>query len=194
MVCAIHQPNFFPWRPFFQKMEECDVFVILTECQFEKNNFQNRFKQEGLYREWNTFSVNSGLEPIKNKRYLHPAPDYDIIKNNLPDYEYILNYFTFNIKDDSSSLMYTNIAIIRVIAELLGIDKSKIVVDYPTELTGTERLIDICKKFNCNTYLSGSGGAKQYLNQDLFKHHDIKLIFQDETTMIKKPILECLTK
>ena len=43
MRVSIHQPNFVPWYPFFQKIKEVDVFVILKECQFEKNGYQNRF-------------------------------------------------------------------------------------------------------------------------------------------------------
>ena len=37
MILAIHQPNFFPWWPYFEKIEQADMFVFLTHCQFEKN-------------------------------------------------------------------------------------------------------------------------------------------------------------
>ena len=43
MRVSIHQPNFVPWYPFFQKIKEVDKFIILKECQFEKNGYQNRF-------------------------------------------------------------------------------------------------------------------------------------------------------
>ena len=43
MKISIHQPNFVPWYPFFQKIQQCDKFIILTHCQFEKNGYQNRF-------------------------------------------------------------------------------------------------------------------------------------------------------
>ena len=66
MIVAIHQPNFIPWLPFFDKMAAADVFVILSECQFEKNGFQNRFQRNG----WNTMSVASGLAPIREKQYV----------------------------------------------------------------------------------------------------------------------------
>ena len=87
MRVAIHQPNFLPWYPFFQKIQEVDVFVILKECQFEKNNFQNRVNING---KWRTMSVNKGLEPIRNKTYLNPQSDWNKIKTNLPEYREIL--------------------------------------------------------------------------------------------------------
>ena len=49
MRVAIHQPNFFPWYPYFEKILRADIFVILQNCQFEKNNFQkNGIKKTGI--------------------------------------------------------------------------------------------------------------------------------------------------
>ena len=64
MRISIHQPNFVPWYPFFQKIKEVDVFVILKECQFEKNGYQNRFN---FNNKWYTMSVKKGLELMRDK-------------------------------------------------------------------------------------------------------------------------------
>ena len=58
MRLAIHQPNFMPWYPFFEKIKNCDKFIMLTHCQFEKNGYQNRFN---LNDKWYTMSVKKGL-------------------------------------------------------------------------------------------------------------------------------------
>src|SRR5579859_5180841 len=42
MILAAHQPQFCPWLGFFDKMRQADVFVILDDVQYEKNNWQNR--------------------------------------------------------------------------------------------------------------------------------------------------------
>ena len=42
MKITIHQPEHFPYLGFFQKMQEADLFVILDDVQFTKENFQNR--------------------------------------------------------------------------------------------------------------------------------------------------------
>ena len=97
MRIAIHQPNFLPWYPFFQKIKEVDRFVILKECQFEKNNYQNRFN---FNDRWHTMSVNKGLEPIIEKTYLNPENDWNKIKVNLFEYENTLNLFDGCVSDN----------------------------------------------------------------------------------------------
>ena len=42
MRISIHQPEHMPWLGFFHKMASCDVFVLLDNVQFKKNNWQNR--------------------------------------------------------------------------------------------------------------------------------------------------------
>ena len=79
MILAIHQPNFFPWWPYFEKIEQADMFVFLTHCEFEKNGYQNRFNHND---NWYTMSVKRGMKPISEKEYLNPKKDWDRIKSN----------------------------------------------------------------------------------------------------------------
>ena len=60
--------------------------------------------------------------------------------------------------------------------DMLNID-TKLKIDYPTELTSTERLVDICVKYGATTYLSGIG-AKEYLNESLFEEKGINVEYQ----------------
>lgn len=184
MTITIHQPNFFPYYPFFQKMEDADIFVILKHCQFEKNNFQNRFNKDS---KWYTMCVNKGLDPIYTKTYLSPEKDWKRIKDMLPDYKDVLDLFDDCI-DSNLSKMNSNI--IFKIKDILNI-KTKIIFDYPTELKGTERLVDICLKNRAKTYISGVSGSK-YMDLNKFSDSNIKVIFQDETKMVKKPIIDIL--
>jgi hypothetical protein len=64
-------------------------------------------------------------------------------------------------------------------------------IDYPTGLKGTERLVDICVKNGATTYISGISGSK-YLDTKQFTDNDISLLFQNETKMVKKPIIDIL--
>ncbi len=184
MIVSIHQPNFFPWYPFFQKIENSDKFIILGHCQFEKNNFQNRFNLEG---KWYTLSVLKGNDPIVDKEYANPFKDWEAIKRKLPQYENTLKDFDDCI---SYSVYYTNSAILIRIAEKLKL-KKPIWVDYESDLTGTDRLVDICKNNGATKYYSGPSG-KKYLELEKFEKENIEVIFQNPEKTVKKPILEVL--
>jgi len=184
MIVAIHQPNFMPWYPFFQKMREVDVFVILTRCQFEKNGLQNRFR---IHDKWKTLSVRRGLDSILSKQYIQPTKDWNAIKKSLPSYKVLLNSFGACI---CNSLADTNISIIRKLANLLKI-KTKIVLDTPTDLTSTQRLVSICKQHKASAYLSGSSG-RNYLDELAFVENDIEVLYQGEAALDKRSILEVL--
>jgi len=183
MKISIHQPNFFPWFPYFQKLMWADVFVLLENCQYEKNGFQNRFNKD---EKWHTMSTKSGMEPIVQKKFIDYKKDWEKIKKNLKEYKF-LNEF-----DDcfSDSLSVTNKNIIIKIAKILNI-KTKIIVDCPTNLTGTDRLIEICKSNNATEYLSGISG-KHYLDYEKFNNFKIKLLFQKEEEFIKTPIIDII--
>lgn len=176
-IVAIHQPNFFPWLPFFEKIQASDVFVILRHCQFEKNNYQNRFHYRDV---WRTMSTNKGLESIMKKRYIEPVKDWNKIKVNLKDKKHILDQFDDCI---SNNLFETNNKIILRMMDKLGI-KTPIEYDEPTELLSTDRLVKICKDLKATTYLAGIGG-KKYMELEKFAAEGISVVFQ-ETPADKK--------
>jgi hypothetical protein len=72
MRIGIHQPNFVPHFGFFYKMSQCDIFIILSQVQFEKNGYQNRYFLQDKQK-WVTKPVNGGLEPIYTKGYTDGA-------------------------------------------------------------------------------------------------------------------------
>lgn len=186
MIVAIHQPNFVPWLPFFDKMAAADVFVILTECQFEKNGFQNRFQRNG----WNTMSVGKGLSPIRDKQYVSPKKDWQRIKarNSNPPILFEMDALI------GPSLLETNVAIIRHLAAKLGI-KTHIELDFPTEKKSTERLVEICREFHATKYLAGASGDN-YMNPNLFAEAGIEIVTQTVDISRRIPIIDhlCLTE
>lgn len=180
MICAIHQPNFIPWTPYFEKIAQCDVFVIMRHCKFRKNDYQNRFN---LHNQWYTMSVVKETKPIFVKKYYNYSRDWMKIKKSLVHQYPVLKKFDHHICE---WVYKTNIAIILQICNALNI-QTKIMYDNPTYLTGTERLVDICKKVGATTYLSGPMG-KSYLNLSKFDNAHINVTFFEPTK--KTHILE----
>ena len=173
MKLTIHQPNLIPWIPFFEKMKEADVFVILGHCQFEKGGFQNRFKHKDF---WNTLSVSRGIDTIVNKRYTNYHYDWIKIAKRLGISDYLKDEIGSLL---SESLYQTNYNLIKLIAKRLNI-KTKIVSDYNTNKLGTYRIIDICKHYEATEYISGPSGSK-YLNLTLFENIKVSFFKSFET-------------
>ena len=176
MIVTIHQPNFVPWYSYFQKIEQADIFVLLGYCQFEKNGYQNRFY---LKDKWNTLSTKKGLDPIREKYYISPIEDWNKIKNRLFEYKNILSEMDNLI---TNNLYETNKNIIKHLINKLNIN-TPLVEDYPTELSSTSRLVDLCKHYGATTYLAGQGG-KEYLDESLFEKEGIKVIYQENLNKI----------
>lgn len=178
MILAAHQPNLCPYWPIFQKIAAADVFVILTHCQFEKGGYQNRFQHKG---EWMTMPVRRGLEQICDKKYISPEIAWARIVARYS----LLSQFDPCVHE---SLATMNTAIIWCACSILGI-KTKIVTDYATDLRGTDRLVDLCKHFGANEYLSGPSGP-DYLEMDKFGA--IKVSVQQVKDEDKKSLIEVL--
>ena len=184
MIVSIHQPNFFPWFPFFDKIRRSDVFVLLRFCQYEKSNYQNRF----FYRDrWRTMSVTRGLSPIIDKQYSNPFHDWAKIRESLKDKKEILDLYDNCI---SEGLFETNSRIIIKTLELLQI-KTIVEYDSPTNLLASDRLVELCKQFGAKTYLSGIGGRK-YLEIDKFKSEGINVEFQDVAERDRRHLLDAI--
>ncbi len=179
-VVSSHQPNFIPRMNFFEKIAQSDLFVIMSNCKYSSSAYQNRFNIGDTFY---NMVVESGTDLIYNKKYKNPERDWKNITDEFP----VLRMFDSMIHQ---SLRDTNTAIIKSVCGILNI-QTRIVHDYPTHKTGTERLVDICEYYGATHYLSGISGLK-YLDLKLFDRAGIEVIFQDEKTMDKRPLVEVL--
>jgi len=176
MIISIHQPEHFPYVGFFQKMEACDLFVILDDVQFTKNNFQNRnrFLNKNNIEEWFTIPIpsSSNTKLIKDIMILDQSNWQKKITTK------ILQNLKIDVSEvykTSNSLLYLNMASINFIRQKLSIDTPMIFSStLNIESKKSSRLLDICKNLNATSYLSGRGGI-DYLEQDLFIKNNIEL-------------------
>ena len=190
MVVSVHQPQYIPWLGFFDKIDKSDVFVFLDNVQYKKREFQNRNKirtKNGWM--WLTVPV------ISKGRYTQKIKDVQIdntadwpithlksIKLNYCRAKFFKKYFDFFqgvFNKRWVKLIDLNIYIIKHLLDFLGI-KKEIFLESGLKINSekTQRIIDICKKLNADTYLSGQG-AKEYLEESLFVKNKIKLVYQE---------------
>jgi hypothetical protein len=58
MIVAVHQPQYLPWLGYFDKINRADIFVLLDNVQFKKNEWQNRNRiKTANGRQWLTVPV-----------------------------------------------------------------------------------------------------------------------------------------
>ena len=94
-------------------------------------------------------------------------------------------------------LVDINEQIIYYVQKELGINTTLIKSsDYDFKGKKTDLIIELCKKFKTDTYLSGVGG-KNYMDLELFKKNNVKYVFSDFTHPVYlqrfKPFIENLS-
>lgn len=172
MIIAAHQPNYLPNLAFFSKMAQVDLFVIITNLQFEKQEgWQQRHKILGPNGDiWLTVPVlgsqnqlikevainNQVNWPRKHARSLKMA--YTKAKGKV----YLSKIISLYQKN-WTRLADLNIAAILLLKKILGI-KTPVLIDEETSGAKHNLLINLCKKYSAEVYLSGVG-AKLYLNE-----------------------------
>lgn len=191
ITVSIHQPNFMPWYPFFQKMAMSNMLVILTKAQFVKGNFHNRFN---IGKNWYTMSINKhpAFQLLDEKKYLNPIEDWETIKRRLPNYGKILSLFDDLI---TTNLVETNYRILTRVASILEIPTLIVPDRYnQMEMTGPRNLLRICLALNADAYLGGPSTNKYFTETDRLMFHKAGVMIRviEENKQIKKPILEIL--
>lgn len=74
------------------------------------------------------------------------------------------------------SLYDVNIHWILAIAKTLNINTNKIHPDFKTDKTGTERIIELCKRWDCDQYLTNPDATGKYLDEKMMNDNAIELI------------------
>lgn len=191
-ICAIHQPNFFPWLGYFDKIKRCDKFVVLDNVQYQKKGgtWSNRVAVniQGESK-WLTAPINrpSGLWNINETTFQSNNWRDKIIKTLQANYSKA--YFFKENKDfifelinySDNNLCNYNLHIITEICKYLNIEISNKLVlssDYNFSSSSNELLIDLTKATGCNIYMAG-GGASDYQNISLFKEEGLNFLYQN---------------
>ena len=178
MIVSIHQPEHFPYLGFFQKMKASDLFIILDDVKFKKNNFQNRnkFLNKNGMEEWFTIPVekraNSKL--IKDVKTSEDFGWKKKLKKQLQ--------MNFNLDSDLLDFIYDGDSLVSMNHRSIAHCRTKLKIKTDVVLSSdlnvggskTELLVNLCKEVGATTYLSGKGGL-DYLDKDLFKNIKLEI-------------------
>jgi hypothetical protein len=186
VIIAGHQPHYLPWLGYLSKILQADRFCLVDSIQFEKKNFQNRNKIRANHGEvlltvpvvtvgrfyQNICDVEiSESEPWRRKHW----KSIQLAYQKAPYFDRYAGFFEDVYAREWKLLVDLNEHMLRGLLEFFGIEK-EIVRSATFQPTGkkTDLLIDICKKTGSDGYLSGGGGARQYVEEDRF--HEAGLV------------------
>jgi hypothetical protein len=192
-VVAIHQPNFFPWLGYFDKLARSDVFVLLDHVQFQKKggNYANRVQllTGGGRAGWVTAPVersHSGTRSINEVVIDESRPWRQKLQKTIVANYARAAYFDamFPVVEElighpSTGLAELNEFAIRRLADEIDLPARHIVRSSSLEAAGsaTDLLVELVQAVGGDIYLSG-GGADGYMEADKFEAAGIELRMQ----------------
>ncbi len=175
MKIAIHQPNFLPNLAYFYKMIQVDLFIVVSNLQFERyEGWQRRHKIPAHDRDlWLTVPVlGSQNQKIKDVRINNKADwrrkhmrALQLRYSRTPEPE-LLSQILKIYPREWSRLVDINMAFISLLKNYMGIQTS-VVLDEDAAGVKEELIISTCRKYGADEYVSGMGG-KNYLTEQHF--------------------------
>lgn len=192
-VVAIHQPNFFPWLGFFDKIARSDAFIALDHVQFPKTrdgNWGNRVKMQ-LYgnADWVTVPLvrgYQGFRRIDEMQIDNHAPWRRKLARALQDsygragrFRDVFPAILALVEHPTDNLADYNLHAITSICEGLKIPTKHIVRSSTLKVAGgkTDLLIDLVGIVGGTAYLAG-GGASGYQDDSLLEAAGIPVAYQ----------------
>ena len=195
MLVAIHQPLYFPWLGYLDRMAKSDMFVVLDHVQFERRNYQNRANillegepkwltvpvvqlsqkerifetrvdnSEGGSRQW-------GPNHFKTLRYAYRKSPY--FENYAPRLREILEARWDRLID-------LNLATLEFLREAFEIRTPlRLSSQMRAEGARSDLLLNLCREVGPGTtFLGGMGGSRRYLDQDAFASAGVGVQWQE---------------
>lgn len=185
---AICQSNYIPWKGYFDLINIADEFFLLDCVQYTKNDWRNRnlIKTEnGLI--WLTIPVyhrnlSQKISETQSVGHMWRVKHWKSIQQYYSKALFFNKYREFMqelyLGSKEVSLSIINFSFINAICSLLGIRTKINLIFENEEQDKNKRLINICKRSNADTYISGPA-AKKYIDEKLFEAEGITVKYMD---------------
>ena len=187
MNIAIHQPQYFPWLPYFLKIEESDLFIVLDTVDFQKNGLQNRnLIKTAQGAHWLTVPVRQQLGQKIVDVKIDISTDWRRKHWQTLQQSYRKAGF-FDLYGEELEALYArdwlslnelNIEIISMMMRWMEI-RTPLVRSSQMQATGaaSDLVLKLCIEAGATRYLSGTGG-KNYLEPDSFSKAGVEIVYR----------------
>lgn len=201
-IVAIHQPNFFPWLGYFDKIARSDAFIILDDVQLQKTggSWSNRVTLlVAGQSKWVTGPVDRAFHGTRTIREVTFARDgawrIKLVKtitanySRHPFFAETMEVIEPLILNAEPHVAEYNIHAITSVVERLGLDQTKIHRSSELEHHGTsnELLCSITKAVGGEVYMCG-GGADAYQQEEVFLRSGLRLSYQNFTHPVYRQV------
>ena len=192
-VVAIHQPNFFPWLGYFNKIALADVFIVMDNVQFPKTggtwlnrvrlavNGQATWVTMPVVRAYHGHKLISQMQIDNNKPWRSKLlKTIQMNYTRAPFFQEIFPCLEKLLNNSTDSLAEYNLHNIRFLVEALQVNPSKLVFGSTLNVEGsaTNLLISMVKAVGGTAYMCG-GGAAGYQEDEKFSSAKLELIYQN---------------
>jgi hypothetical protein len=188
---VILQPCYFPWGGVFEQILNADIYVHYDDVQFPRGrSFTSRVQvktgngtvegKDGVV--WMTVPVQrDGIHDINRTRIDYTRPwqhkHSQLLRQSMakaPFAKEALAIFEATTSQTWGSIAALNIAGIEAVTDYFGFTTTFYrSSQLDIKATSTKRLVDICKHFDADMYITGMG-AKNYIDHDQFEQANIR--------------------
>lgn len=193
MIVTAHQPHFFPWIGYLNRIHLCDCFMIMDNMLFTNNNYISRnriINSKGIqYINLPVRKVN-GLKTRINELLIDNKTKNNwklkllrTIKHNYYQGEGF-KYF-FPLLEDLFSANYElyidfYLKSLDLIMKYIGIEKKIMLASEKNTLGRKENelFLNILRDSNCNHILLGIGASTKYIDKNFIENKGFKVCYQ----------------
>ena len=193
MKVAIHQPHYFPWLGYLNKMARTDTFILMDEVQItdSSNMYRNQLLTSGGIPKYLTIPFHKAdykhkayKELMINSQVYWQKDHANFIRENYRKFQYfeeiweILSPLLFKEYFSLSEVVIDSVYLLKKTFEIPTRIVLQSELDYPRDSKKNQLVLDLCLAVGADHYLSGNG-AKKYMEIEPFTEKEIKVTFQD---------------
>ena len=195
MKLAIMQPYYFPYIGYWQLIRVVDKYVIYDDVNYIKGGWvnRNRILVNGLVQYFSMTldgaSPNKLLNEVKineDHRWIEKAvKTVDMAYHKAPYYKESFEIIKTALNNEKTVLSEYLGDIIRIMCDFLDIHTEIVIssdIAKNKDLSGQDKVIDICHSTEADTYVNAIGGLSLY-SRDAFGNEGIQLKFLKTNTI-----------
>lgn len=200
MKLAIMQPYFMPYIGYFQLIKAVDKFIVYDDVNYIKRGWINRNNilvnnQSSLF----SIPVSKSSQNSKINEVMINSDTFEIWKQNFlrtleynykkaPFYNSVMKLLSNMFAENYFSISHLATQSICLTCDYLNIECQLDIsseLNIGNDLSGMERILDICLEVGATKYINPIGGVDLY-SKDIFIQHGIDLSFIKSGDVIYK--------